>query len=68
MNYAGKTIGARDTSVQGACGGKPGLFASGICLKRDGWIVSVYRGMGDPYGTIKVRKAENLAEDRARCR
>jgi len=54
--------------MQVVYGGKQGLFASGMCLKRDGWIVSVYRGMGDPYGTIKVRKAKNLAEDKARCR
>jgi hypothetical protein len=35
------------------------MFAFGKCLKRDGWIISVYRGARDPYDTIKVKKVKD---------
>jgi len=31
-------------------------FAVGKCWKKDGWIISIYQGIGDPHKTMKIRK------------
>ena len=35
------------------------LLVVGRCWKKDGWVVSVYQRIGDPYITMKVRKVKN---------
>lgn len=48
------------------------MFAAGKCWKKDGWIISVYQGVEDPYVTLKLRKMktrvdEKLTETRKIC-
>jgi len=40
-----------------AYGVKEGLLGFGKCLKRDGWVISIYRRVGDRYDTVKVARA-----------
>jgi hypothetical protein len=32
------------------------MEAAGVCWKRNGWILSLYKRLGDPYITLKVRR------------
>lgn len=38
------------------------MFAAGKCWKRDGWIISMYKALGDPYKTMKAKKLKLPAE------
>lgn len=40
------------------------MFAVGKCWKKDGWIISMYKRIGDPYITVKVKKAKVPAQER----
>jgi len=40
------------------------LYALGRCQKRDGWIICIYRRIGEPYNTIKIRKVKTLAQNK----
>ncbi len=42
------------------------LYALGRCQKRDGWIISIYRRIGEPYNTIRIRKVKTLDQDKER--
>jgi hypothetical protein len=35
---------------------KLGLLGSGKCWKKDGWVVSIYKRVGDRYNTVKLKK------------
>jgi len=35
------------------------MYAVGVCWKRGGWVFSVYRGRGDVYATLKVRRIKH---------
>ena len=35
------------------------MLMAGVCLKRDGWVISVYRKAGDKYPTLKVRRVKH---------
>jgi hypothetical protein len=32
------------------------MEAAGVCWRRGGWIFSIYKRIGDPYPTLKVRR------------
>ena len=32
------------------------MEAAGVCWKRNGWILSLYKRLEDPYITLKVRR------------
>lgn len=34
------------------------MYAVGVCWKRDGWIFSLYKRVGEAYPTLKVRMVE----------
>jgi len=38
------------------------MLMAGVCLKRDGWVISVYRKAGDKYPTLKVRRVKHAQQ------
>lgn len=40
------------------------MFAVGKCWKKGEWIVSIYRCVGEPYKTLKVKKVEVPAQSK----
>jgi len=39
------------------------MYAFGRCCKKDGWLLSIYKGVGDRYFTLKIRKVNHPPED-----
>lgn len=39
------------------------MYAVGLCWKRDGWVFSLYKRLGEAYPTLNVRRVESRGCD-----